>query len=596
METPAEKDLQNLDAKDFIEILEGKKRGEEVYKKFYRKWESFDEAVVIEGVRVTGDIELPASFQAELPIILTGESQFRHFWIRGGKFSSDFSIEGNTFFSGFGIFDGLFSGKFKIGGGTFSGNFWLSGGTFSRSFEILEGKFLSYFGIGHNNIEFDNFKIKGGTFSDKFEILNGVFSDEFGIDSGNFLGDFVIKGNSNFNNFYVNGGTFSGTFAIEGNCAFRNSWIYEGEFLRVFEINGGDFNEEFTILGGKFIGSFHISRGNFQKGFKISWGSFSSLLKISGGSFSSRLAIENGRFTQLLIRPFSSLFIETLHLSIQPTALPLIQMTSGERTCTINTLRLENVTLQEEEIIQVNGLNFNQIEFVNVLNYGNITLTAVGRDETGPPTRKLTIQNSDLGKTTLIGCDFSEAEFCLESSKITEMFVTAGTKLPEKLSHQNAEQLRVGYGQLKKVYENRGDVTEANKYFARQMNAYQETLTWRKDFWEMLNLRLNRVSTNHGTNWQKGLAMTLGVSAAFFGGYLLALGLLPGGSANYFFKVWSYFLEFINPIHNADFIADELKIKPTSGGRFIEGLSRIFIAYFIYQLIQAFRKHGRKGD
>jgi hypothetical protein len=30
--------------------------------------------------------------------------------------------------------------------------------------------------------------------------------------------------------------------------------------------------------------------------------------------------------------------------------------------------------------------------------------------------------------------------------------------------------------------------------------------------------------------------------------------------------------------------------------RFVEGLSRIFIAYFIYQLIQAFRKHGKKGE
>lgn len=308
-------------------------------------------------------------------------------------------------------------------------------------------------------------------------------------------------------------------------------------------------------------------------------------------------------------------------------------------------------------MIQVNGVHFNQIEFTNVLNYGNITLTAVKTapsyqiDENGKPEvkadspkRKLNIYNSDIGKTTLIGCDFSEAEFCLESSKITEMFVT-GTKLPEKLNHKNPEQLRVGYGQLKKVYENRGDVTTANEYFARQMNAYMETLTWSKHRWELINLWLNRVSTNHGQSWLRGLLATLIISALFFGGYVLTLGILSDAESLliamvgalaalllamvlpkipwknstavlsgflltilYFWiilpsfnqlihDVWSYFPEFINPLHEGGFIAQELsQAKESDGSRIVEGLSRIFIAYFIYQLIQAFRKHGKKGD
>lgn len=129
------------------------------------------------------------------------------------------------------------------------------------------------------------------------------------------------------------------------------------------------------------------------------------------------------------------------------------------------------------------------------------------------------------------------------------------------------------------------------------MNAYAETLTWKRDFWEKADLWLNRISTNHGQSWQRGLGMTLTVSAAFFGVYLLSLRIWPGTSFIYFLKVWSYSLEFINPIHDAGFVAEELSgVSETSLSRIIEGLSRIFIAYFIYQLIQAFRKHGKKGE
>ncbi len=273
--------------------------------------------------------------------------------------------------------------------------------------------------------------------------------------------------------------------------------------------------------------------------------------------------------------------------------------------------------MQENDVIQINGINFNQIEFANVLNYGNITLNAVktttfcqvnekGETRESPHafTPYLHIKNSDLGKTTWIGCDFSAAELRLESAKLTDMFVT-GTQFPRQLTHESPEQRRLGYGQLRKVYENRGDTTTANEYFAEQMNEYIKTLeqdrvarrnSW-LHFWELLNLRLNRFSTNHGQSWQRGLGMTLLVSAAFFGVYLLSLGIWPGTSFTYFFTVWSYWLEFINPIHDAGFVAEELSgVKETTVSRFVEGLSRIFIAYFIYQLIQAFRKHGKKGE
>jgi len=582
METPAEQPLRELTAQEFIEILEGSKRGVTGYEGFYRNrfqgiyqiWE--EEVIVFHTVQVNEDIIIPKSFSAtQFPIIITGKSYFKKVIIYGG-----------TFKRGFSILDGNFDDSFEIVDANFPGYFQIMGGNFIKNFSIFNGKFSGGFSIAAES-QFNNFSILGATVENFFSIFGGTFHD----------------------NFHIAGGIFSAKISVGG--------IFEK-----FTISGGNFSNEFRLVGRNEIKIFEIINGKFTGD-----------ILIESGKIFNHFSIKGGQFKNLIINSKSPLlYINIFEVNARPGSISFLHITSKNFTSknsVINTLRLQNIVLQETEVIQVNDFKFNQFEFINVLNYGNITLTDVNtapayqlngdgklEEKLDSPTPKLTIQNSDLGKTTLIGCDFSEAEFCLESSKITEMFVT-GTKFPEKLSNTDSEQRRVGYGQLKKVYENRGDGVEANRYLAREMWSYLIMLIsdsnslpkvrFRRlqNLPEAFNLLLNFLSNRFGHSWFQAFFTTLAVSGLFYWGYCHALGYRydPKGYPE-FRHLMSYFLEFINPLHDADYIAKELTepkihpgLKPALGrARIVEGLSRIFIAYFIYQLIQAFRKHGKKGD
>lgn len=223
-----------------------------------------------------------------------------------------------------------------------------------------------------------------------------------------------------------------------------------------------------------------------------------------------------------------------------------------------------------------------------------------------PATKMLYMQSSDLGKINFIDADFSDFKLSFYSTKLNEIFL-AGSKMPKTVEAINTglkikemkHQERIAYSQLKKLHEQQGDLLASNEYFAGEMNAYYESIGWRDDFWEKLPLFLNRVSSNHGQSWIRALMSTILVTGLFYMLFLISLGIFPADpfreqNLRHFIAAASYFFDFVNPLHKLDTFA------PLKTGneypvfaRFLDGVARIFIAYFVYQLIQAFRKHGR---
>ena len=278
-------------------------------------------------------------------------------------------------------------------------------------------------------------------------------------------------------------------------------------------------------------------------------------------------------------------------------------------------LIFENCDIPAGTLIKISALPIENISFTNSVNFGNIVFSGVkGTKNKATQQSTLKINNSDLGKTTFIDCDFEEMELDFRSSKITEVFL-AGTKMPLEIKKEhnakkeqtNLDQQRLGYGQLKKIYENRGDTVSANDYFAKEMNVVYSQTSW-KFFGEKFMLFLNQKSSNHGTSWTKAFWATMIVASVFFMFYAFSIGLSCGNllelkteNWNLFFNYCSYFLEFINPIHKANFIVEDMNkngndfVKTSNLSRVIENLARIFITYFIYQLIQAFRKHKKSS-
>lgn len=111
-------------------------------------------------------------------------------------------------------------------------------------------------------------------------------------------------------------------------------------------------------------------------------------------------------------------------------------------------------------------------------------------------------------------------------------------------------------------------------------------------------LMLNRISTNHGLNWGKGLLFTICIALVFYSLYIVILPSRPfklgWTSWNSFLiatdATFEYFLRFFNITHELDFMS---KYSPNSISYLIDFLGKIFIGYGIYQTIQAFRKYGK---
>jgi hypothetical protein len=111
-------------------------------------------------------------------------------------------------------------------------------------------------------------------------------------------------------------------------------------------------------------------------------------------------------------------------------------------------------------------------------------------------------------------------------------------------------------------------------------------------------LLLNRVSTKHGVSWIRGIAFTLGVGIVFYAVYLT---ILPCAKVE-----WGYtngedfkaavdysvrnFINFIAIFRDFTFLHDGC---PNMWSSIVDFVARIFIAYGIYQTIQAFRKYGK---
>lgn len=206
-----------------------------------------------------------------------------------------------------------------------------------------------------------------------------------------------------------------------------------------------------------------------------------------------------------------------------------------------------------------------------------------------------------MGKTILLNTDWSSFNWRFISSKISDLFL-AGSYLPKakNIISENKEEERLALSQIKKIYENRGDFVEAGKYQAEEMNVYLETLP---KSWEKVNVWLNKWTNNHGQSWQRALGVTLGGSIFFYSFYCFFLGFkfdISFEGLGEYGRLLCFLPEFINPIRKAEFLpkillesANEPKVSPIV--YLWDNIGKIFITYFIYQFIAAFRKHGKKS-
>lgn len=495
------------------------------------------------------------------------------------------------------------------------------------------------------NVEIGQVKIPNS----KVDNVSGCFVTTASITAVNFNNVKIldtVKINGKVSTIIFNENPSFQKLILEGeitNVNFNNevkikSLELKGKINHIKFIEGCNIDD--CLSSCNFIDDYEISGGTITY-LKLDKGLVGSEFFISGGKI-DELLIDSKALTILKIKPIKKIEIQKILQTVFVEHL----IENENDLLKIGKLVLSNFTIPKDKGSKYIDLKINELSFINIFNYGNVIFSNVRYWY--KIKAKLSIKNSDLGKMLFMDCDFTEFQMQFASSKVSEIFI-AGTTMPNNeninasiTSESNHEQRRLALTQIKKIYENRGDLFIATryheaelmdwldeikndpnkskekkiiysqlkkmyevrgdsinvvKYHGLELDMQREIIKGHKgSFWERFQLCLNKRSNNFGQSWQWALGYLLLINLVFYSLYLWSLGLLfQNTSIDY--NLFGYYFEFLNPTHKIDFLKNGIgliNIKINGLAVLIDFVNRIFIGFLIYQLISAFRKYGKK--
>lgn len=253
----------------------------------------------------------------------------------------------------------------------------------------------------------------------------------------------------------------------------------------------------------------------------------------------------------------------------------------------INCIRFS--TIKEKSNFRISDIKFQKIQAI----YGFQNLGYMQWNNLKPQQNaEIEILNSMMGRWDIVSCDFSQTDMVIYSSKITDAFYT-NTKFPSELSipekigeNENPHDIkRDGYNQLKTLAQKQNDRKLYLHYQAAELRSYKSTLRLWKDWKTIFQLYSMRISNEYGTNWWRGLWFVLGFNFFFVTTCSLDKIWAPNfeGIGNY---LTGYFASLFSLISVPKYFTTNWEIVWFY-------ISRIFIAFGIYQTIAAFRKFGK---
>lgn len=270
------------------------------------------------------------------------------------------------------------------------------------------------------------------------------------------------------------------------------------------------------------------------------------------------------------------------------------------RKCNIKTLRLYKVTPRDMKIkdIYVETLCLDHF-YQNEPKSTTFELTSINktpRFEAG----KLYLLESDLSGLRLNSCYFdSFQELYVLESKLDEIKCTATTWPPLVTSQEGKDEqfeIREACRQLKFAMANHHDKVSELQFHALEMSAYRQTVKQKKGI-KLSNLT-DRISlwagnsNKFGMDWSRPFGWI--ILSVILHYHLILLSQYPLSSLTDHFWTcfsWGDFFLLFNPTHRFS----NLTIGETNWGWtvFWNFSSKIWSAFFIYQLVAAFRKFRR---
>jgi hypothetical protein len=431
-----------------------------------------------------------------------------------------------------------------------------------------------------------------------FSILNSTIETQFDISQGRFFSidvreDSIVKSKVRFEN------VSTGSITFTESSFEKDIHIWAGQ-VGSFTFNDGTFNDDLTVTAVPINENLSIIGAQFKKTFEFAIedttnekiGSLNQVY-IKSSKFGEQLII-NG--TNTPISQFSVDFSKQLEGSIYINS------------CNILKTKLSGDNYSGNFVL--NNCCFNNFEFNLLYNYSTISLISVCSFDEKP---EFSVINSNLGKTHFFNINFNTFHQITISNSILTEIIAANiiwfeserlntNHLPNTFEYAQNKEI---YRQLKYTLEKQGDRINSLRFKSLEMKTFkQEQFSKCKSYPRIFNndrfiLWLGQTN-GFGLEWWKPALLLVILCLPFY--FLIVIGVSEkleyGLYLNYSsFKCtlkefWNYIYSFpqiLNPIHDIDKIYKK-DYSFGFGVYLLDYTLKLFIAFFIYQTISAFRK------
>jgi len=432
-----------------------------------------------------------------------------------------------------------------------------------------------------------SFAINDSTIQDEFEITDCNFCNSVEIRR-----DSIIKANVRFMN------VVSGSLSFTDSIFEKDIYIWANKIDDII-FNNGIFYEDLkiksvisnnlTLIGTEFKKSFVIemkdkpnNKSGSLKSVYIESAKFGEQFKINGDS-----SIIN-KFTINFLKPLEG----AMHFD---SCIFLKAKISGDnhngniffKHCCFNNLSFDFF------------YNYSTLSIISAKAYGNNS--------------EVSITNSNLGKTHFFDVFFNTFEKITIRNSVLTQIVTANVKWfkPQNLNtlisstQDDFIHKKEIYRQLKFALEKQGNRIESLNFKSLEMKAYKDELFYTK-IWYKKIFSVNRFvlwvgqTNDFGLNWIKPVILALGFGLLFYCLIVIGISEKISYSMNISFESLSTTFDelikhiyalprLLNPAHSLEKVFKNYN----NFGFFVNFLDyslKVFLAFFIFQVISAFRK------
>lgn len=289
------------------------------------------------------------------------------------------------------------------------------------------------------------------------------------------------------------------------------------------------------------------------------------------GRFDGKITIEDCKIDGLRLEKFSN-EKETLFFNLRPFR------KNEERTLlSISRSNVENVWFDHVFFSEYSSVELFQSRF------GNVKFSSCQLPDK--------IKDFDIFKTPFDKFITSPKNSHIEALKSFRRNFSFGLNKSPRNKFLSESTARIRYEtflELKRAFESNGNFYEAKKINVVAIEALRKINTVSIE--DKTTLLFNHLSNRHGLSWGTGVFFTVCASLLFFSFSLWSteefeIGLPYRSDIS---EVMMLYFEFLTPTHRVQFLD---AYDPNGWTYFWDFVGRIFVAYGIYQTIQAFRKY-----